>query len=119
MKKFLKSIVVTILTIITAITLFACAPSTIKEAKNKMEDLGYTTIYLNETKQNGLLGTAKFMRVDKNGSDIITVFLYDSAKTANSLKGKYQKTVNKNESVSVDGKWIIIATENAKKDFQK
>lgn len=101
------------------ITLVSCTPSKPEAAQKKLEKAGYTII-LNESSKNfetaeTVLSASK--TADRKLVSIIAVY-YSSSKEA---KAAYEKYVgeNKNENVKLAGKWILIGSEEAIKDFTK
>ena len=116
MKKLLKLLSATLLTVLTAVMLLACAPADLDKAEEKLEEAGYTIISNVESNEDGVVGSITAMK-GLIGGDMIIAILYENAKDAKEAKENYDEEVEDGEGVYQTGKWLIIATEDAYEDF--
>lgn len=111
-----------VLTLLFAFTLVACAPKDASAAKKKMEKKDYTVIVVTDSKEaeEGVVaiisGTKGALLGEK---EAFVAVQYDSTKNA---KAAYEKALGEdhkeNESVQRVGKWVIVGTSQAIKDFK-
>ena len=120
MKKFLKTLCIALVAIVTGVAITACKPSNVEKAEAKMEEAGYTVITLGEDADDaeGLIGGFIATDVDLvNGTETISALLFDSKDNA---KKFYEKWVSEdsNEKVKQNGKWVYVGTDAAVEVFE-
>lgn len=115
MKKFIKLIAVGLMTVLMAAMLLACAPSTLDKAKEKLEEKDYLVVK-QEINDDDVVGAFVATRVLK-GKYILAV-LYENAGAAKDAVADWEDEIKDGDKgVYREGKWIIIATEDAYEDF--
>ena len=110
----MKKTICTILMALACLFLFACTPTSISDAKDKMKKEGYTVLAYSDKEAEGLIGG--FTATKAEGIldvDNITALLFKTTKAAKSYMEKHGDS-----SVAIrDGKWIYWGTEDAIEDF--
>ncbi len=116
MKKFLRTLCIALVAIVTGVAVTACKPSNIDKAEAKMEKAGYTVLaYSNDDKAEGFVGG--FIAMDISAGESMLAILFESKDDAE----KYAEVEKKTEygEIKVEGKWVFAGTEQAIKDFKK
>ncbi len=110
MKKFICMILATL----ACLFLFACTPSSVEKAEDKMKKEGYTVLAYSDKEADGLVGG--FTATKAEGIldvDNITALLF---KTKDDAK-KFMEEIDDNSKAIRDGKWVYWGTEDAIEDF--
>ena len=110
----MKKIICAILTAIACLCLFACTPSNIEKAENKMKKEGYTVLAYSDKEAEGLIGG--FTATKAEGIlnvDNITALLFESKADAE----KFMEEMGDASKAIRDGKWVYWGTEDAIEDF--
>ena len=116
MKKILKRIALVVTAGALCATLFACVPSDIAKAKEKMAREGYTVIELPEN-FDGCVGGISATKVDfQDGADNLTAYLFESISDAKDFLADWDEKVGEGTAIR-DGKWVYTGTEDAIEDF--
>ena len=116
MKKILKRIGLVLAIGVFCVTLFACVPSDIAKAKEKMAKEGYTVVEIPEN-FDGCVGGISATKVDfQDGADNLTAYLFESVDDAKDFLADWDETVGQGTAVR-DGKWVYAGTEDAIEDF--
>ena len=127
MKKFL----VAILAAITCISFAACAPSNVEKAKDKLKDAGYTIVTASEEAVPYVEGSVGSITAVKGGNTLaetftgggeaLTAVLFESKSAAKDYyeDAKGEAEEDDDEIIELKGKWIIVGSEDAIKDFTK
>ena len=123
MKKFFTLI----LSILTCLCFFACTPSSLEKAEEKMKDAGYTVItYSSEEAENlaiaisavgnwkGAEGIVGGLSATKESGKQMSAVLLDTEINAEEL----YSSIGGRPAI-VDGKWVYWGDEGAIKDFTK
>lgn len=117
MKKFLLSLVLVILVVMSAL-MFACAPSDVADAKTKMQEEGYGVVdYSGNVSSNGFIGgiiATKDFNESTFGVDLktVTALLFDSKDNAKAYLESLGET-----SAERLGCWVVWGDEEAVSDF--
>ena len=100
------------------VALCGCAPKDVDAAKEKMEEAGYLGVgYQGEGE--GLVGA--FMATKATGlleGETLIATLYDSKSAAKDALEEAQGDAKDDQVAKQIGKWIVIGTEQAIKDFK-
>ena len=120
MKKLLKVLLASILTVVTAVMLLACAPADLDKAQEKMIDLGYNASIGDDY---GLIeGCTGYIFIDdKEGPldfdfDTLTAYLFEDKDLA---KAYFDKNYATDDDAYLKGKWVIVGDDDIYKDFVK
>ena len=112
MKKFIKFVTMAMLSASACVAMFACVPSNMEKAKEKMKREGYTVIAYEGDTADGLVGG---FVATKNGDfieiDTLTALLFDDKDSAKDFYENLDKGIQK-------GKWVYYGTEDAMEDFE-
>lgn len=111
MKKFIKTLTLGILTVITALTLLACAPSNLEKAEKKMKDKGYSVV---TTDDYGLVEGCEGAIVCRQSGlslNMITALYFEDAASA---KAYFEEIGEKGWR---EGKWVIAGDAKVYEDF--
>lgn len=104
--------------ILALVALTGCAPKSVDAAKEKMKEAGYVAVgYQGEGE--GLVGAfsaTKIISITEAESIIAT--LYDSKAAAKEAFKKASENLKADEVCEQVGKWIVVGTEQAIKDFK-
>ena len=124
MKKFLKIVSLALVSVMAAVMLVACAPSTVDKAKDKMEDAGYNVVtaikvFDSEGYVGGITASKSIEDDDSWFGDVIsiTAYLFETPTDAKAYADAWGKRDVK--AVTVSGKWAYVGDEEAVKDFLK
>lgn len=119
MKKALRIISITLLTVL--LFLFAgCAPTSVAQAKNRMENEGYTvTVETLTGSEAGGFGSVILLEATKNDDQncYITAFLFKSTKDARTYKKRVPKSNEGKFVYKRKGKWVYYAHPKAERAF--
>lgn len=101
------------------ITLVSCTPSKPESAQKKLEKAGYGVTVLEPSKEYE--GAETVLMASKSAGlkvEALTAVYFSSSDEA---KAAYEKYVgeNKSENVKQAGKWLLMGSEQAIKDFTK
>ena len=116
MKKFLRTLCIALVAIVTGVAITACKPGSIEKAETKMEKAGYTVLaYDVSDDAEGFVGG--FIAMDISAGESMCAILFESKEDAE----KYAELNTKTEygEVKVEGKWIFAGSEGAIKAFKK
>lgn len=109
----MKKIICTILMALTCLCLFACTPSSVEKAKDKMKKEGYTVLAYSDKEAEGLIGGLNATKMDGLDVDNITALLFETTKDAK----KFMAELADSSKAIRDGKWVYWGTEDAIDDF--
>ena len=116
MKKIVKSISLVLVLVVAAAMFAACVPSTIEDAKIKMEKAGYTVADLTNSEAEGLQGYF----IAKTGflsGETVTAMYFDTAANA---KAWYEANTTKDDTTTkCSGRWVYWGTVGGIKAFEK
>ena len=115
MKKLLKLLAVSMVAVLTAIMLIACAPADLDKAEEKMEKLDYNVEVVEvDENDDGVVGTI-IIKEDGLSLNMAMAVLFDSA---NSAKTYFEENGGEDkDNVWLEGKWIISGDEDIYEDF--
>ena len=126
MKKLAKFISLALVFTVVSLILTACIPSSVQDAKTKMEKAGYVVsepVITSYESSFGVIGKIKAQKLSSNASpeDTLIALLFESEKLA---KSYYEQGGGWNDSLLTktgqEGRWAFAAyTENAINDFKK
>ncbi len=115
MKKMFKIIATTALSVLACATLFACVPSNMEKAKDKMKKEGYTITAYEGEGTDAIDGLVGGFIATKAGSwtevDTLTALLFDDKDSAKDFYEDLNKGIQK-------GKWVYYGSEDAMEDFE-
>ena len=118
MKKLLKLLVASILTVITAVMLFACAPANLDKAENKLKNDGYTIVSSEEVNKDGVVGMVIAYKQDGIFDyEYIVAVLYENSTKATEAVNEIEEEFGSYGNVYQSGKWLIVGDEDAYEDF--
>ncbi|MBQ8319705.1 MAG: hypothetical protein IJX81_02390 [Clostridia bacterium] len=113
MKRFLCGI----LAALACFCLVACTPSSIDDAKSKMQEAGYTVeAYSNEEAEGKIGGFIATKSTGLLSSESITASLFDTKENATAY---YEKVKVIHSDITQDGKWVYWGSEAAVEAFTK
>lgn len=115
MKKLLKLLSVSLVAILTAVMLIACAPADLDKAEEKMEKLDYIVEAQEiEDNEDGIVGMI-LIREDGLSLNMLYAVLFDSSKSAKDYFD--EKNGEDEDNVWLEGKWILSGDEDIYEDF--
>ena len=121
MKKILKRIALVVTAGALCAMLFACAPSNVSKAEEKMAKQGYTVTDINASILGLLFDGVEggIMAVDNEGESIVAVRFesVDDAKDAFKDWDDLLSKLGKEGTAVRDGKWVYSGTGDAIEDF--
>ena len=104
--------------VLALVALTGCAPKSVDAAKEKMQDAGYITVGY-EGEGEGLVGAFSATKIISiTQAESIVATLYDSKSSAKEAYKKASENLKADEVCEQIGKWIVIGTEQAIKDFK-
>ena len=110
----LKKVICAVAAAMSCLFLFACTPTSVSKAKEKMREEGYTVSTYSAEDAEDVKGG--FVAMKSGGIldvDTITAVLFDSTKAAK----KFMKESGDKLNAIRDGKWVYWGTEDAIEDF--
>lgn len=110
----LKKVICAVAAAMSCLFLFACTPTSVSKAKDKMKKEGYSISTYSAEDAEDVEGG--FIAVKKEGLldiDTITAILFDSTKAAKKFMEENGDSLN----AIRDGKWVYWGTEDAIEDF--
>ena len=111
----LKKVICAVAAAMSCLFLFACTPTSVSKAKEKMREDGYLVIaYTNNDAEDLEGGFTATKNADRLSVDTITALLFDSTKAAKKFMSDYGDDFN----AIRDGKWVYWGTEDAIEDFK-
>ena len=116
MKKFLKSICIALVAIVTGVAITACKPGSVEKAKEKMESAGYVVMaYENDDNIEGFVGG--FIAMNISAGESMIAILFESKSDAEKFAELNAKT--EYGEAKVEGKWLFAGSEGAIEAFKK
>ena len=116
MKKFVKFTSLVLILVLAVAMFAACVPSTIEDAKAKMEKAGYTVKSYSVDEAEGLQG-GFLAKSGLLGGETLIAMCFDTAANA---KAWYEANTSKDDtSTKCSGKWVYWGTEGGVKAFEK
>ena len=116
MKKFAKFMSLALVLVVVVAMLVACVPSTIEDAKIKMEKAGYTVADLTNSEAEGLQGYF----IAKTGllsGETLTAMYFDTSANA---KAWYESNTTKDDTTTkCAGRWVYWGTVGGVTTFEK
>ena len=110
----MKKFICVFLAALTCLFLFACTPSSVEKAEDKMEKAGYTVIAYSDKEAEGLIGGFNATKAEGLFDvDNIMAFFFETKDDAKKFAEK------SGDDVKQDGKWVYWGTEDAIKAFTK
>ncbi len=119
MKKLLKIIATSVLSVLACATLFACVPSNIEKAEKKMAKEGYDVKDIGKL-GDGCVGGISARKADlQDGIDFLIAYLFESNDDAKDFLADWEELVGNESGTAIrDGKWVYAGTEDAIEDFE-
>ncbi len=123
MKKLMKVLSVFVMAF-ALVALAGCAPKDLASAKEKMVEAGYTCLDVNIDNEEGVVGIFSASKnliggiLGQGDADALIATLYDSSKSAKAALADAEKDAEENQVAKVIGKWVVVGTEQAIKDFK-
>ena len=108
----MKKIIVAILAALSCLFLFACVPSNVEKAEEKMEKAGYTVLAYSDKEAEGLVG-GFIATKGLIGGESLTAVLFETVDDAKAFAEEIGSKAKR------DGKWVYYGTEAAIKAFEK
>ena len=110
----MKKIICALAATLACLFLFACTPTSIDKAEDKMKKEGYTVLAYTDDKAEDVVGAFTATKVESLlEADTITAILFKSTKAAKN----YMKELGDSSKAVRDGKWVYWGTEDAIEDF--
>ena len=106
-----KKVICALAAAMACLFLFACTPTSVSKAKDKMKEEGYLVVAYTDKNAEDLEGG---FTATKLSGDAITALLFDSTKAAKKFMKDYGDSLN----AIRDGKWVYWGTEEAIDDFK-
>ena len=133
MKKFIKTISVSLVCLLTALCLVACVPSTVEKAKEKMEGLSYSVSSVSYVSKDDFASTflgfgygvdnleagAKKITANLSGEEL-TIFYFENKKDAERFYELYvvlKRDSYRWENIDQQGKMVCYGSNKAYNDF--
>ena len=123
MKKYIMTFFSVFTLILLLGTLVSCKPDNGEEAKEKLEELGYTVEVITGLKADatllGISGVNEVVKGEKKDS-YFTAILFESKNQALDALDIIENTIGLNRTIVVNDKWVFIgddSTDDARKIF--
>ena len=118
MKKILRRIVLVLAMAVVSVSLFACVPSNLEKAREKMAREGYTVTNIDASIFDGAEGG--IMATDVLDGDMVIAVRFESVKAAKQgLKDwdELMSKLGKQGTAIRDGKWVYSGIGDGVEDF--
>ncbi len=122
MKKIVKLLSATLLTVLTAVMLLACAPADLDKAEEKMEEAGYTCMemtgndladFVPEEEIDSVSGVITGVKLDDQEDAFYAIIFKDEASAKDVMSDASTDDMLEGFVVKQEGKWVFMGSETA------